>query len=1316
MSIFSKKSAGSSRNAARKALLRQRQLRLEPLESRRLFAGDAMHSMDSDHSAHASSVTVTDTAVIAHWDKVPRFGANPTNVAVMDGLWSDAATWSDGDIPAKDDIVSIPTGVSVVYDVYSQVKLDAIEVSGQLSFATDVDTSLWLNELMVMPSGTLTIGTSEDPVSAAVSAEIVITDTPGVDGMHYKTGTVEQPGIDPQQWGNGLIGFGTIEVHGQEKTASYIRLAQEPLAGDRVLVLESEPLNWRPGDELVLPDTQSDWNRTRVEELIIESVDGNRVTLTQPLAHSHLGPRSSAGGDPLVLPHIGNLSRNVVVRSENPDGVRGHVAFLAKADVEVSYARFKDLGRTTTAQLDDTQLTASGEVTHIGGNQQARYAMHFHHVIGPNNPEDTGYQFEVTGNAVDGALRWGIVVHGSHYGLIKDNFVYDYQGAGFVTENGQETYNHFEGNFAVLSNGNAKFKAGNGGEGFWFRSPLTRAVNNVSANSDRAGFNYYVQNLHGTNRDVWVKSAFRGADLSTDAEVIRYNAFKAPILQFDSNEVYASAAVYDSWVTIPEEKQFVTNLRGWNTSDNEFSLSSYDNKNLVVDGLTLIGDVTRLDPKKGQQHQPISRVGIEAVRHSHNINILNSEIRGVQTGIETPARSAGEMVVADSIIQAYVGIRVGAMTGGAKPETSSDYGRLVVENTRFERMPENLVHPDQYAIHMQFGSNTDVTKTNEVFLYDFNGMPGANYRVYYPEQAPNFIVPQTSSGVIGSPVAGLTNAQTWSRYGIAIGGAVAPTQEIDGDDGEAAMARGRALGIYGLVFPLTGDANVNQPPVVSAGSDFTVEQYRQVQLSGKVSDDDRPTGAAGGITHIDWSKQGGPGEVFFVNRESRNTLATFTEPGTYTLRLTASDGLRESYNDIKVTVLVASNRAPFVNAGGHIILNDSNITKLHGTASDDGNPYGIVETQWSMVSGPGTVKFADPHSPTTEAMFTAKGTYVLELRASDGELVTSGFTEVTVNVAFPQSPLLARLEMNGGQAVDSSVHDLHAEAFGTTVSDGKFGTALHFDGQSHITMPNTDFLKPSDGLTAALWVRPSVADGVQRPVLVWDGGSWDAYRIHLTNSPTSAVLNVGVATKGNQSIRVSTAPLPLNEWTHLALTYSQENGGEIRLYRDGTLIGANQGIGGPLAYKGGAGKHLTIGNENPLSTAPGFIGAMDDLHVYDYALSPHELSHLMMGHSPHAPTLVPPHHPVPHMHGMMSGAESGHLNPDEDEVAADRVHTLMAHASDAHDSGEADDWDCEDHTLHAEHARSDEASDAWQTNIDALLSSDLQLGDWMLIV
>src|SRR5699024_1646833 len=116
--------------------------------------------------------------------------------------------------------------------------------------------------------------------------------------------------------------------------------------------------------------------------------------------------------------------------------------------------------------------------------------------------------------------------------------------------------------------------------------------------------------------------------------------------------------------------------------------------------------------------QPISELGIEAIRASESIVIRNSEIRGVQVGFETPAfapeevgsKIASEMVISDSVFQAYRGIVVNTMTRSRSVGKEANYARLVIENTRFERMPENKVDPDQYAIFMKFDLSSNVRK------------------------------------------------------------------------------------------------------------------------------------------------------------------------------------------------------------------------------------------------------------------------------------------------------------------------------------------------------------------------------------------------------------------------------------------------------------------------------------------------------------------------------------------------------------------------------------------------------------------------------
>lgn len=93
------------------------------------------------------------------------------------------------------------------------------------------------------------------------------------------------------------------------------------------------------------------------------------------------------------------------------------------------------------------------------------------------------------------------------------------------------------------------------------------------------------------------------------------------------------------------------------------------------------------------------------------------------------------------------------------------------------------------------------------------------------------------------------------------------------------------------------------------------------------------------------------------------------------------------------------NAAPSVNAGSNQTITLPAAVSLNGTVSDDGLPSGSITTQWSKVSGPGTVIFANSAAVDTSANFAAAGTYVLRLTANDGELQTADDVTLTVNPA-----------------------------------------------------------------------------------------------------------------------------------------------------------------------------------------------------------------------------------------------------------------------------------------------------------------------------
>jgi len=98
----------------------------------------------------------------------------------------------------------------------------------------------------------------------------------------------------------------------------------------------------------------------------------------------------------------------------------------------------------------------------------------------------------------------------------------------------------------------------------------------------------------------------------------------------------------------------------------------------------------------------------------------------------------------------------------------------------------------------------------------------------------------------------------------------------------------QALAAMGALIPQV-DAGENQLFFLSSSS---------LQLDATVTDDGRPVAAA-----LTWTKQSGPGDVTFLpGADIEDPSVTFSEIGTYVLRLTADDTLAEVYDEVVIEV------------------------------------------------------------------------------------------------------------------------------------------------------------------------------------------------------------------------------------------------------------------------------------------------------------------------------------------------------------------------------------------------------------------------------
>ena len=672
---------------------------------------------------------------------IPYFCSSPSVTSTASGLWSDPKTWSTGNVPGANDKVKIAAGHIVTYDTVSDAKLACVEVDGVQRFATDANTRMRVGNLMVTEEGHLEIGTAANPVAPNVTAEVIIADQP-IDGK-----------IDPAQIGTGLQGLGKIMMHGAVKTPTFIRVAREPLAGDTTLAFEQPLSGWQAGDAIVIPDTrqvrEGERNigyKPQDEKLRIASISGNQIVLISPLKHDHRGAQN-ADGKLEFLPHVGNVSRNVVLRSENPEGTRGHMIFVSHADVDLRYVEVREMGRTRMGVLDNTVFDGKGQVLRLGTNQIGRYAIHFHHTFGPKNTPANGHQFTLVGNAVDGAPKWGLTVHNSHYGLIQDNVVYNTRGAGIVTEDGTETANVFDHNFALRSEGSGDFAPRSGyggaapdpggeGAGFWFRGPNNYIRNNVAANADAFGFGL-AAGLLGTVR----VPAFKGADTSVDGETVTLDTTSAPVIEFANNEAYGALQAGAAWGW----NGTITNFRVWHPTRNGLNATPTDR--LIVDTITIRGDKSALaNPLENPAGVRLSNYA------SKTITVRNADIQSMRTGVSSPffqgsqaiepGRGDGLAVVENGYFRNYIGVVI-ATAYSVNAETRAAFKRAVVRDSVFEPLdvPADPLNPPA-AISMNYRmASGDPDPRDPILVSNFNKKTGDNFKVYYSLEAPQSVAP-----------------------------------------------------------------------------------------------------------------------------------------------------------------------------------------------------------------------------------------------------------------------------------------------------------------------------------------------------------------------------------------------------------------------------------------------------------------------------------------------------------------------------------------------------------------------------------------------
>lgn len=322
------------------------------------------------------------------------------------------------------------------------------------------------------------------------------------------------------------------------------------------------------------------------------------------------------------------------------------------------------------------------------------------------------------------------------------------------------------------------------------------------------------------------------------------------------------------------------------------------------------------------------------------------------------------------------------------------------------------------------------------------------------------------------------------------------------------------------------------------------------------------------------------------------------------------------------TIMIPENTAPIADAGADDeITLPINTINLNGSVADDGLPAEYtLTTLWTKVSGPGIVTFSNAGSLNGTATFDQDGTYILALTADDGELTHSDSITVVVNPSLggdnDEIAYWKLDETSGITAFDTTIEandgTLHN---GPVWTSGQQGGALSFDGNNdYVEIPHIDEYLLDNG-SIAFWFWTNEISGYQGLFSKDSDGYDDGGHVAMFIGSGGKVV-AGLQSTSSTHL-VQSNVITANAWHHVAFTFG-DNG--MKLYIDGNLEGTNSYAYGMGTSPGGGGNYEPIAlgaltsSSGDLTVTPlshYFDGKLDDVRLFDYALSQADITNLI---------------------------------------------------------------------------------------------------------
>jgi len=374
----------------------------------------------------------------------------------------------------------------------------------------------------------------------------------------------------------------------------------------------------------------------------------------------------------------------------------------------------------------------------------------------------------------------------------------------------------------------------------------------------------------------------------------------------------------------------------------------------------------------------------------------------------------------------------------------------------------------------------------------------------------------------------------------------------------------RAFGTNGSLGPLT----VDTPTFTPGGGTYSTAQNVTISCSTPLA------------------------AIYYTTNGATPTTSDIFIPSGGTVFLSSivtlkAKAFRSGYVDSGVASATYNiNSGPSVSAGQQQIITTSSTT-LEGLVTDDGlTGGGIKFTNWTTISGPGTVSFGNAGLTNSTVTFGSDGIYVLQLSACDGQYTNSAQVTIAVNPTLSVS-----LDSPAGGSTYTVPTNFTLSATATCGSGSVTQVAFYANSALIGVATNAPYIFDWRSVSAGTLVLTAVAS------------TTDPANTGLASSPVNVTVNwptnVGQVTFSATDLQIPAAGLPITV---------------NRLYDTRFATAGSFGYNGKLDYE-----QINIQKSGPLAT--GWFGVLSGginysvadtaQHVVTVSLSPTEQYHFI---------------------------------------------------------------------------------------------------------